>query len=446
MFKRISQVLLTTVSILIFSCQNDDQLSQSDYAIESDADFQIISYHPNGWIMEGKTIYNSGSTSRTTAEFEYHQNGYIKSVRRYSPLPSDHLFMEVSRNEDNQPLWAKYYTPEGSVWYETQYENGLPAVKKYSSEAGVAVHTFSSGVLKTIEFTSTDTRNKTHITYDQNAGTRTLTITSDSKKILEETYPIAEQVGMGFYSKNFVPVAAAFDQPETVYRDQNWGKSLLSSTNWEYELNAFNELIYPEPGGFKTFNLELAVSNPMYQSIIEQYPVTENGVLLAGGYDLEAFEELDPAFGLSAALETLKETETEHFDLKYGQELVKKVDFGKNYILIGAIRNLPTDEETAEKIKSIAYKRMQEIQGYTFAMMQDNKITLIQGERGDGLTSDEQTMLNKVWFEVKFFSNLKRHQNGIILNSEEAYREALEEVNKAEISIIHKAYLQIAAY
>ena len=446
MYKPLSRLLLLAVSIVIFSCQNDDSISQPDYGIESDADFQITSQYPNGWIKEGKTIYNSGTTSRTIAEFEYYQNGYIKSARRYSPLPTDHLYMEVSRGEDNQPLWSKYYTPEGTVWFETRYDQGLPEVKKYYSEAGVAIHTYTAGVLSSIEFTSADTRNQTRITYDQNAGTRKVRITADGEILLEETYPIADRVGTGFYSRNYVPVAAAFDPVQTVYRDQNWGKSVLSSTNWEYELNAFNQLIYPEPEGFKALNMELAASNPMYQSIIEQYPVTENGVLLAGGYDLEAFEEFDPAFGLSAALETLKETESEHFDLKYGQEIVKRVNFGKNYILIGAIRNLPTDEATAERVKSIAYKRMQEIQGYTFAMMQDNTITLIPGERGDGLTIEERAILDKVWFEVKFFSNLKQHQSGIILNTEAQYKKALNEVNEAEFSVIHKAYLQVEAY
>ena len=430
----------------MFSCQQDDNLSQPDYGIDSDADFQITSHYPNGWIKEAKSSYNSGTTSRTIAEFEYYENGYIKAARRFSPLPTQHLYMEVSRSEDNKTLWSKYYTPEGSVWFETSYEKGLPAIKKFYSATGTAIHTFTAGELRSIEFTSADTRNKTRVSYDQATGTRNVTIAADGEILLDKAYAIDDQVGTGFYSGNFVPVAAAFEPVETVYRDKNWGKSVLASTRWEDELNAFNKLIYPEPEGFKTLNIKLAVSNPMYQSIIEQYPVSENGVLLAGGYDLEAFEEFDPNFGLSDALQSLKENESKHFDLKYGQEILKKVDFGKNYVLIGAIRNLPTDDQTAERIKSIAYKRMQEIQGYTFAMMQENKITLIPGERGDGLSIEEQAILDKVWFEVKFFSNLKQHQNGIILNTEDEYKKAVDEVNEAEFSIIHKAYLQIEAY
>ncbi len=436
--------LLLAVTVLLSSCQNDDILPQNDYSINSDANFQIISQYPNGWIKEAKTLINSNSGSKTSEEFEYFENGYIKSAKLYQP--ADHLFMEVSRSEDNKPIWSKYYTPEGNVWFETEYENGLPSVKRFYSEEGISIHEYNDGELNSIEFTSADNNSKTIVTYDQAEGTRNVNISTNGQSILNENYPIQDQVGTGFYAHTFVPVADVFDQAETVYRDKNWGKSLLSSTNWEYELNSYNELIYPEPAGFRSLNTNLAVSNPMYQSIIEQYPVTENGVMLAGGYDLEAFKEFSPNFIISDSLGRVKEEESEFFELKYGQEIIDKVDYGKNYIVIGAIRNLPTSDKAAEKIKNLAYMRMQEIQGYTFTMMQDNKITLIQGETGDGLTAEEQEILNKVWFEVKFFSNLKQHRNGIVLNTEEDYKKAIKAVNDSEPTVINSEYLLIDAY
>ncbi|TPE45832.1 hypothetical protein [Pontibacter mangrovi] len=442
----ISRSLVLAVAVLLSSCQKDDNVPHTDYSIKCNSELEVISQYPNGWIKEAKTIISSNSGSRTKEEFEYYQNGYIKSAKLYRVLPTDHLYMEVSRSEDNKPLWSKYYLPEGNVWFETEYENGLPLVKKFYSEEGIAIHEYDDGELISIEYTAANNISNSIITYDQAAGTRNVNILNNGQTILNENYPIQDQVGTGFYSKTFVPVADVFEDIETVYRDKNWGKSLLSSTDWKYDINSFNELIYPEPAGFRKLNTKLAVSNPMYQAIIEQYPVTENGVMLTGGYDLEAFKEFSPSFIISDSLAKVKEDEPEFFELKYGQEIIKKVDFGKNYIVIGAIRNLPTNDEAAEKIKEIARMRMDEIQGYSFTMMRDNKITFIQGEIGNGLTAEEQDLLGKVWFEVKFFSNLKQHQNGIVLNTEEDYKKAIKAVNDADFSVINLEYLLIDAY
>jgi dihydroneopterin aldolase len=63
---------------------------------------------------------------------------------------------------------------------------------------------------------------------------------------------------------------------------------------------------------------------------------------------------------------------------------------------------------------------------------------MLNGETG--ITPAEQEILAKVWFEVKFFSNLKQHQNGLVINSTEDYDQALEELNNSELSILQLKY------
>jgi hypothetical protein len=447
----IPRSLLLAVIVLLSSCQKDDNFPKTDYSIKSDSDFQLISQHPNGWIKEAKVNFNSSFGSWTTKEFEYFENGYVKSAKLYRIRPSYHLYMEVSRSEDNKPLRSKYYTPAGSVWFETKYENGLPSEKKVYSEEGMAIHTYNNGELISVKFTAADNSSTILTTYDAAANTRNVTIANAGQTILDEVYPYQEQVGTGFYTNTNVPVANPFDRAETIYRDKNWGKSLLSTGDWEDEAKPLKDLMFPyrslanfyENGiGFET---KLAVSSNLYQSIIEQYPVTENGILLAGGYDLEGFDEFSPNFVISDSLAKVKEEDPNLFELKYGQEIVGKVNYGKTFLVIGAIRNLPTNSEAAEKIKKIAKKRLDELRGHTITIMKKNKIDLLQSEVYS-LTAEERKILDKVWFEVKFFSNLKEHQNGLVINSTETYRKAIDAINDAEPTVINLDYRLIDAY
>ncbi|AKD03713.1 hypothetical protein POKO110462_02190 [Pontibacter korlensis] len=451
MQKKYCLSLLLAVSVLLFSCHKDDNGPQTDYAIESDSDFELISQHPNGWIKEARTNTNLSFGSWITEEFEYFENGYIKSAKLYRISPSYHLYMEVRRNEDNKPLWSKYYTPEGGVWFETEYANGLVSVKKVHSKEGTAIHRYTNGELNSVEFTASDNSSTATTTYNANAGTRNVTVTSKGETVLEEDYPYQEQVGAGFYTNTNVPAANPFDQAETVYRDKNWGESFLSTGNWEPEADPLKELMLPYrlPGAFyengRGFATKLAVSSNLYQSIIEQYPVTENGILLAGGYDLEGFDEFSPTFIVSDSLAKVKEGNPDLFELKYGQEIVAKVNYGKTFIVVGAVRNLPTNNKAAEKIKEIAKKRLGELRGNTITVMNANKIDLLPGENFS-LTSQERELLNKVWFEVKFFSNLKEHRNGLVIDSAEEYYKAIGAVNDADPEVINLKYRLINSY
>lgn len=46
------------------------------------------------------------------------------------------------------------------------------------------------------------------------------------------------------------------------------------------------------------------------------------------------------------------------FELKYGNEYIEKIYYGKNIFVIGALRNMPTNDKAATEIKDIARKHM----------------------------------------------------------------------------------------
>ena len=98
-------------------------------------------------------------------------------------------------------------------------------------------------------------------------------------------------------------------------------------------------------------------------------------------------------------------------------------NYGKIIFMIGALRNMPTGDKAAKEIKNLARKKMDFI---------------LDGK--DQLTAKEQEILDKVWFEVKFFSTLKSHRNGIVLNNNNDFNAVIKEYEDSESSIIQLEY------
>lgn len=422
MHKNFYLSLLLAVSVLFSSCEKEDNVLQTDYSIESTSGFELLSQHANGWIKQGQYQLTEGPTK----EFEYYENGYIKSAKVYANYPQQHLYMEVSRSEDNKPLWSKYYQPDGTLWFETEYSNGLPSVKKVYSEKGTAIHNYTDGELSSVEFTASDNNSTSTTTYNAAAGTRNVTITSNGQAILDENYPYKEEVGTGIYTSNSVPVANPFGATETSYFKLN--QSFSQSPAWQNNADPINFLLpyrlfdeFYNPGDYLA--TRFAVSTDLYQSVIEQYPVTEKGVLIGGGKYEDGYEYFYNKREVRDSLAKVYDETPALYKLKYGNEYVEKVGYGKIFFVIGAIRNLPTSGNASDDIKDIARRKMQ-------AMINDDT----------GITPEEQEVLDKVWFEVKFFSTLKEHRNGLVIDSAEDYNNALEELNNAELSVIQLKY------
>lgn len=425
MIKFIRLPLCVSIAILFLSCEKDENVVPPDYSIQSTPSFELISKNSKGWIEKARYL-RDGAPSE---EFEYHENGFIKSAKVYASYPQHHLYMEVSRSEDNKPLWSKYYTSEGELWFETQYSNGFPAVKKVYSDAGTAIHTYAHGELKSINFTAADGSTSAFTTFDAAAATRKVTISRNGETILEEVYPYPEQPGAGIYTATQVPVANPFGSPEVSYMKHN--QSYSQSPVWENDADPIGMLLpyrlfedFYNPG--YDFATKFAVSTELYQAVIEQYPVTEKGVLLGGGKFEADFDFLQIDWEVRDSLSQVYAEDPELYTLKYGDEYLEKVGYGKIFFVIGALRNLPTNGDMADRIKNIASRKMS-------AMISNSA----------DITAEEQKILNKVWFEVKFFSTLKQHLNGVVIASPEDYARAVEAINNAEVSVIQLQYKKV---
>ncbi|SOC81612.1 hypothetical protein SAMN06296241_3193 [Salinimicrobium sediminis] len=422
MFKNYFLYLLLSATILLSSCEKEDNVPQTDYSIGSTPHFELLDQHGNGWIKQGRYQLSEDPTE----EFEYYENGFIKSAKVYASYPQHHLYMEVSRSEDNKPLWSKYYLPDGSLWFETEYKNGLPSVKKVYSEKGTAIHTYTDGELSSVEFTAADGSSTATTTYNKAAGSRNVTIINNGETVLDENYAYREQVGAGIYTNTHVPVANPFGATEASYFKLN--QSFSQSVSWEYDADPISFMFpyrlfdeFYNPANY--FATRFAVGTELYQSVIEQYPVTEKGVLIGGGKYEDGFEAFSDNWKVRDSLSGVYNEDPALYKLKYGNEYIEKVGYGKIFFVIGAIRNLPTDSNVADNIKNIARKQMD---------------AMINGSTG--ITSKEQEILDKVWFEVKFFSTLKEHRNGVVINTSADYENALQKLNAAEVSVIQLQY------
>ncbi|MFV8838579.1 hypothetical protein [Salinimicrobium soli] len=418
-----NHVLFLLLSIIILSsCEKEDNVPPTDYSIGSTPHFELLDQHENGWIKQGRFQLSENSTE----EFEYYENGYIKSAKVYASYPQHHLYMEVSRSEDNEPLWSKYYHPDGALWFETEYKNGLPWVKTVYSEEGTAIHTYTDGELSSVEFTAADGSSTALTTYNKAEGTRNVTITNNGETVLDENYAYREQAGAGINTNNHVPVANPFGAAETSYFTLN--QSFSQTPSWENDADPISFMFpyrlfdeFYHPGNY--FATRFAVSTELYQSVIEQYPVTERGVLIGGGKYEDGYEAFYNNWKLRDSLSKVYEEDPALYKLKYGNEYVEKIGYGKIFFVIGAIRNLPTDSNVADNIKNIARKHMH---------------AMINGSTG--ISPEEQEILDRVWFEVKFFSTLKEHRNGVVITSAADYENAVQKVNDAEPSVIQLQY------
>ena len=294
------------------------------------------------------------------------------------------------------------------------------------SEEGTAIHSYTNGELSSVEFTSSDNTSTSTTTYNAAAGTRNITITSNGQTILDENYPYKEQVSAGIYTRNYVPVANPFGATETSYIKLN--ESFSQSATWHndadpmgfmFPYRLFDEFYYP--GDY--FATRFAVSTELYQSVIEQYPVTEKGVLIGGGKYEDGYDYFQTNWKVRDSLVKVYDKNPALYKLKYGNEYLEKVGYGKIFFVIGAIRNLPTSGNAADEIKNIADRKMGSmLHGLT------------------GITPEEQKLLDKVWFEVKFFSTLKEHRNGLVINSAEDYDKAIQKVEDAALSVLQLRY------
>ncbi|MCY2687624.1 hypothetical protein [Salinimicrobium sp. TH3] len=283
--------------------------------------------------------------------------------------------------------------------------------------------------MSSVEFTAADGSSTATTTYNKTGESRNLIVTSNGETVLDENYAYREQVGAGIYADNHVPVANPFGATKISYFKLN--QSFSQSPSWQNDADPISFMLpyrlfdeFYNPGNY--FTTRFAVSTELYQSVIEQYPVTERGLLIGGGKHEDGYEYFSENWEVRDSLAKVYGEDPALYKLKYGNEYIEKVGYGKIFFVIGAIRNLPTDGNVADDIKNIARKHMD---------------AMISGRTG--ITPKEQEKLDKVWFEVKFFSTLKEHRNGVVINSAGDYENAIQKINNGELSVIQLKYKSI---
>ncbi len=317
----------------------------------------------------------------------------------------------------------------GSYGLKQNIKTDFPQSRKCIAKEGTAVHTYTDGELSLVEFTAADGNSTAITSYNKAAESRNVSIESNGETVFDENYSYREQVGAGIYTGSHVPVANPFGAAEISYNKLN--QSFSQSPSWQNDADPISFMFpyrlfdeFYNPGNY--FATRFAVSTELYQSVIEQYPVTERGVLIGGGKYEDGYEYFHDNWEVRDSLAKVRDENPGLYKLKYGDEYIEKAGYGKIFFVIGAIRNLPTDSNVADDIKNIARKRMD---------------AMISGRTG--ITPKEQEKLNKVWFEVKFFSTLKEHRNGVVINSAGDYENAIEKVNAGELSVIQLKYKSV---
>ena len=417
--------ILICLIIGLTSCKDEiqNELIEQDFSIQSTDHFELISQYENGWIKEGRYT----RSGQVTSEFEYHENGYIKSAKLYKSFPSQHLYMEVSRSENNEPLSSKYYLADGTLWMETTYEQAMPTIKKVYNEIGITDHHYLGGGISSSDFNSNDESKRILTDFSKGKGSRSVMVNKEGATIYEASFSSIPQLGDGLLSGHEVQVGNPFGQVESNYN--KLFQTYSSSPSWE---NSVKPLDYISPyilsdkyyGSSNEVITAFTLNTPLYQSILEQYPFTEEGILMSGVKYVDGFRSISIPFDLRNSLAALYESDSADYVLKFGQEYIQNIAYGKSSILIGALRNMPTDRNTVAEIKSIAQKKMN---------------SLLSAD-GIGISEEEQAMLDKVWFEVRLFSYLPEHQNGIVINSYADYEQGINAINAAELSIIQLEY------
>lgn len=430
MLKHLHLSIILCTALFFASCEKEEDIPQTDFSIDTTAGFDLESTYANGWIKNASYHLGDGNVTKS---FSYYENGFIKEAKIYNSYPAYHLMMEVSRSENNKPQWSKYYNDNGDLWLETRYENGLPKEKIIITEEGTTTYTYADGAISMAVFVAATGDHKSTTHYNTATETRQVTIVKNGETILDETYPFMEKLGAGINNNTHALLGNPFDAVKTSFYNLN--QASFFGTSWErnvdpilgymmYPYRLFDKSYIPT----STFAYEFAVSTDLYQSVIEQYPVTEDEVLVAGSKKVDGYYQMQDSWEIRDSLRTVYNADPALYKQKYGNEYLHKIGHGKLFFVIGAIRNMPTDLGAQQTIKTLARKKLNDITNGT-----------------SEFTSEDQQTLDKVWFEVKFFSTLKEHQLGIVLHNNAEYADALKNINDAESTVIQLEYRDVEA-
>ncbi|MDA8595631.1 hypothetical protein N9L20_04040 [Flavobacteriaceae bacterium] len=418
------------MAILLIACSEPEIVNANDsLKIESSQQLEVLSNYENGWIKEG--IWNAGSQK---IEFEYYSNGFFKHFKVFENHSEFGTFLlyEVSRNEENQPLWSKYYTPDGGLWFETTYLNGLPKEKIVYEGDRYTVHSYQEGVINSSKFNSTIEGLLSSIDYDYSSNLKTISTFLNGELRFERTGSIEEQIGHGINTSNSMELGNIFVDvaPELVSSNVSYGSYGFSN---EFPITHVTpvSLFEASSNGIASATelwkrhhalaIKYAISDDLFQSVLEQYPFMENEKL----FIRHGQSENSTARFLSFDYDThsdIQNLDSITFVSRYGNLYLEKIVFGVEVNVFGILRNVPSNDENKKKVFELAEKKFQH---------------LITGS--PDLTLDEQELLDTAWFEVKLFSNSIPDKSGVLISSYEQQNQLFNQL-VGENQILQKQY------
>lgn len=418
-------ILFLASFVVLVSCNKDEESVPLDFSIKSTQTFKIISTYENGWIQEAVYYDISGNI---LSEIEYHANGFIKSCDVYTPRVDNIpvLSLSVTRDENNLPLQSIYYYTDGSVLSKINYQNGLLKDKTVYSLVYTTVSTYTDGVIQKQESTSDEGVVST-LTYDYTNQERQLKIVNNDVIEHEEVLPLLAVSGEGVNTESDQILGNRFKDQQISERTLN--TSFSTGIAWE-GLNDF-ENIQPAPLIYDlTSTADLpqgyfSLAYDFYRMAMEQYPFIESALLQG------KFFYADKAFSVVRSIPVNEEIDNEiandanAFNLKYGNQYLSDVVFGKYGYVVGTIRNLPSDTQLRKQLMDLAYKKASFILGSEIP-----------------LSADEKTTLSNVFFELKFFSPTLG-ADGIVLKTPKNYEDISEMISNSDnwnIQEVYEAY------
>lgn len=427
------RILLFTICLFVLgtfiSCNNDEPETPDgpSFEIESNQLFTVQEKYDNGWIKSAIKLTSSGETEY---EVEYHENGYLSSYKVYE-LSTGKIEFEHWRDDRNLPVASHYYDIDGNLYAALQYSGGQLTNNWIYNDGYTTGTNFQKGRISFQQRFRDDRTVVATMTYDYENGKKSIFArTNNGEYNLESN--IDDFVATGYdYNDDFQFLNIVDGQYTLLFNslsatatssiEEREGIDPIVSVGVTSLYYSENEPEFVSKFGNTTDLLKLksSLNDVLFRSIREQYPFFEDVVFVGNSnfLDKEYFGQTN--FVFADFIEEQKANYGEDFNTLFGTDYVNSYITGLYIYYVGTLRNLPTDESLRTEIIAIAGKHI-------------NWITT----GNDPITEEEQDLLNQVFFEFKIHSNSGIDENGLVIQSNEQFQTASDQLSNAEMKII----------
>lgn len=416
---------LLSTTVLFTACRNDKNLltdpnSELVFDIVSTSSIEVLEVFDNGWIKKGVKL----GTPR--AEFEYFANGNIRSYKLYRPFNSMSLSFEHERDESNLPVSSKFYDEQKNLYTTLTYSEGLITSKVIFADEVTTTSTYSEGRISQIVRVDTPNDTEIRVSFDHSTDTKNIVIFRSGQEVRNMHVSTSEFSGTGYDTHGDLELANLLNDPQP--HETRVFSTLINS--YEKEIHFFEPGTNSIPPNlffdivdeglstrfgdeFEFMKVNTLINNAFYRGLWEQYSWNEGVVYFSNSEARDLLFQISPS-QITNRVNDLRNQEGDLFPLLYGDSYGSEYLTGKEVYIVGAIRNLPTDEKTRNRLLNIA-------ELYSLDLL-----------NGSSEVSDEDLdLLAKAKFEMKLHSDALNNPNGYVIESTSVLNELLEQVTTA---------------